>query len=142
MTKKPISIWTVSIQEHIYEGHAQPLELTKPHTRHPPIVCKSFHANDYTSFHANDYTSFHANDYTSFHANNYTGRLLVFNPNQVRSIAAEAAFAASGAGSTVQLEWYTMDFNEEWSAMDGMLLEQQAEFALRCVQHLSTLYHK
>ncbi|KAI7870611.1 PGAP1-like protein-domain-containing protein [Spinellus fusiger] len=55
---------------------------------------------------------------------------------QVRSIASAVAFHQGGT----HLDIYTVDLNEELSALDGRLLKDQAEYMNDCIKHLLDLY--
>eukprot|EP00873_Tetraselmis_striata_P009431 jgi/Tetstr1/429695/TSEL_019590.t1 len=79
------------------------------------------------------------------------GRPVLFLPGsagsykQVRSLASETTQQSDQARAQARryrktpsgpLAWYTIDFGEELSALDGALLEHQAAFAVLCLRHL------
>jgi pimeloyl-ACP methyl ester carboxylesterase len=60
---------------------------------------------------------------------------------QVRSFGT-AAFKLETQDSSNKdvIDWFTIDFGDEWSGLSGIILERQAAFAARCVDRILTLY--
>ncbi|EFN57345.1 hypothetical protein CHLNCDRAFT_57178 [Chlorella variabilis] len=64
---------------------------------------------------------------------------------QMRSAASEtgrelARRLTANASWPLWLQWYSTDFNAEASALDAALLDKQAEFVVRCIQHLLRIH--
>jgi hypothetical protein len=76
-----------------------------------------------------------------------TGRPVLFLPGQagsyrqVRSFGtASFALEAAPPHDAHAIDWFTVDFADEWSALSGEILARQTDFAEQCVRRILTLY--
>ena len=58
----------------------------------------------------------------------------------VRSLASYSYRKALDSRKHFHLDFFTIDFNEEFSALYGGVLEQQTSFAIDCITRILTLY--
>jgi hypothetical protein len=61
---------------------------------------------------------------------------------QVRSFGtASAKLERQQSESTENaIDWFTVDFGDEWSGLSGVILQRQTAFAARCIDRILTLY--
>lgn len=59
---------------------------------------------------------------------------------QVRSFGTAAFKLETHDSNKDVIDWFTIDFGDEWSGLSGIILERQAAFAARCVERILALY--
>ena len=65
------------------------------------------------------------------------------NPSQVRSLASVALRKAiEDSDYEVHFDYFSVDFNEEFSALYGGSLSKQSEYVAACVDHILSKYKK
>jgi hypothetical protein len=47
---------------------------------------------------------------------------------------------SANALQSQSIDWFTVDFGDEWSGLSGVILQRQAAFAARCVERILALY--